>query len=174
MGTDAALRILIAEDDPKDADLVERELRRDRLVFEARRVDTREDFLRELQAFRPDIILSDYGMPSFNGLDALLLTREIARDTPFIMVTGSLSEEKAVELIKAGADDYVLKDRRSRLPMAVKAALHNASLEREKRETQEAMHRSAREWRTTFDAMAEPICVLGPDRTIRRCNRAFR
>ena len=86
------LRVLILEDVPMDAELVEYELGRARIPFEARRVDTRERFLGELTAFRPDIILSDYTLPRFDGMSALALAREHSPATPFLIVTGSINE----------------------------------------------------------------------------------
>ena len=87
MGPDP-LRILILEDVPMDAELVEYELERARVPFESRRVDTRESFLDQLEAFRPDVILSDFTLPRFDGMSALSLARERAPAVPFLIVTG--------------------------------------------------------------------------------------
>jgi len=89
-----------------DAELVVYELRRSRIPFDARCVDTRDDFERELDDFRPDLILSDYTLPQFDGMSALSLARERAPTTPFLIVTGSVNEETAVGCMKAGATDY--------------------------------------------------------------------
>jgi PAS domain S-box-containing protein len=96
------LRVLIIEDVPMDAELVEYELGRARIPFQARRVDTRELFLAELRAFEPDVILSDYTLPRFDGMAALELARSHAPATPFLIVTGSINEETAVGAMKAG------------------------------------------------------------------------
>ena len=100
--TQDALRILILEDVPMDAELVEYELGRARIPFLARRVDSREAFLRELDEFQPDLILSDYTLPRFDGMTALSLARERAPSIPFLIVTGSVNEETAVGCMKAG------------------------------------------------------------------------
>ncbi len=133
------LRILILEDNPTDTILVERELRRAGLEFVSRRVDTEAEFVAALDEFKPDIILSDYTLPSFNGMEALHLAQERAPAPPFVIVTGSLSEETAAECIKAGAADYVLKQHLDRLGPAVRRALDNARLKGERSQTQRAL-----------------------------------
>src|SRR4051812_28630168 len=104
------LRILMVEDSPTDAELVQRALRRGELAFLAHRVDNEKEFLDELQTFMPDVVLADYTLPRFDGITALRLVREKSPDTPVIIVSGSLGDEKAVELLRLGATDYVLKD----------------------------------------------------------------
>jgi CheY-like chemotaxis protein len=96
------LRILLLEDVLMDAELVEYELERARIPFVARRVDTREGFLRALEEFEPDLILSDFTLPRFDGMAALALARERAPSVPFLIVTGSVNEETAVGCMKAG------------------------------------------------------------------------
>ncbi|HWP93224.1 MAG TPA: response regulator [Thermodesulfobacteriota bacterium] len=120
------LRILILEDNPSDAELVLRELRKGNLAFTSKQVDTKETFLKELSEFTPDLILSDYSLPSFDGLSALKIVKESYTELPFIFVTGSLGEERAIETLKSGATDYVLKDRLSRLTPSVLRALQEA------------------------------------------------
>src|SRR5882672_7265722 len=119
------VRILVLEDSSADADLAERELRKagGGLDFTARRVMTRPDFERTLREFHPDLIISDHQLPQFSGVAALQLARAIAPDAPFILLTGSLDEETAVEYMKAGAADYILKGRMTRLGPAVRGAL---------------------------------------------------
>lgn len=124
------LRILILEDVPTDAELMERELRRANLTFSSKRVDTKEAFVKELKDFAPDIILSDYSLPQFNAIEALQLLREHAYDMPLVLVTGSLGEEAAVECIKSGAKDYILKSSLKRLSTAVLNALEKKEGER--------------------------------------------
>ncbi len=118
-----SLRILMLEDTSSDAELAERELRKGGISFVSKRVETRESFVRALEEFHPDVILSDYSLPDFNGLDALAIVRQEHPEVPMIMVTGALSDIGAVELIHAGAKDYVLKDRLARLAPAVQRAL---------------------------------------------------
>jgi DNA-binding NtrC family response regulator len=123
---DKELRILILEDVPADAELEERELRKAGLVFTSKVVDTREAFLKALDEFFPELILSDYDLPSFDGLAALRLAKEKCPDVPFILVTGKLGEQFAIENLEEGARDYVLKGNLTRLVPSVKRGLEEA------------------------------------------------
>ena len=125
-GRSARMRILILEDEAWDAELAQRLLRDAGVAFAAAVVDTRVSFLEQLAAFRPDIILSDYHLPGFSGQEALKIAQEHYPDIPFIIWSGVLGDEAAVELIKQGATDYVLKDRSARLPSAIMRALAEA------------------------------------------------
>lgn len=139
------LKILFAEDLPSDAELAVLELRKDGLKFDHLRVDTRREFKSALSEFDPDIVISDYIMPSFNGLQALKDCREKDPLMPFILFTGSTNEEIAVECMKAGATDYVIKEHMTRLPFAVKEALSQARIQKEKLASEyllEESHRS--------------------------------
>jgi PAS domain S-box-containing protein len=118
-----ALKILFLEDDPSDAALIQRELRKAGLDFIARRVDTRADFIEALESFAPDILLADYKLPNFNGAEALAHVRHVHPEIPVVMVTGALGEEAVIELLHAGAKDYVLKSNLLRLPSSVERAL---------------------------------------------------
>src|SRR5450759_1854061 len=109
------LKILFVEDVLSDAELIWREIEKNGIDFTKLLVDKRKDFLEGLKSFIPDIIISDYSLPQFDGMTALLLRNELTPFTSFILVTGSLNEEVAVECIKAGADDYILKENLSRL-----------------------------------------------------------
>jgi signal transduction histidine kinase len=113
------LDILLLEDTDTDAELVERALRRANLPFTIRRVDNEPDFVHELDEKAPDVVLADYRLPTFDGLSALRLVRDRYPDLPFLIVSGTLGDEKAVEVLKLGATDYVLKDRLSRLVPAI-------------------------------------------------------
>jgi signal transduction histidine kinase len=139
----APLRILILEDRPADVELMLHELRRDEFTLEWQRVDTEADYIAALQAASGkdlDIILSDYNLPQFTALQALHFLQERDLDIPFIVVTGSVSEAVAVECMKQGATDYLLKDRMARLGEAVKSALREKGLRDEKRQAEAAMH----------------------------------
>jgi signal transduction histidine kinase len=120
------IRILMLEDDTADAELTKFALRNGGLNFSLARVETREEYLRELKHRPPELILSDYSLPGFNGHDALSLALEQCPETPFIFVTGTMGEEVAIETLKSGATDYVLKTRLSRLMPAVTRALREA------------------------------------------------
>jgi PAS domain S-box-containing protein len=127
------IRILHVEDVPADAELAERELIKAGITFDIRRVETREAFLAGIADFAPDLILSDYRLPEFDGMQALLLAKELAPDVPVIITTGSVNEETAVECMKAGAADYVLKEQLNHLGTAVRSALERQRLVVEKR-----------------------------------------
>jgi PAS domain S-box-containing protein len=140
-----SLRILFAEDLPSDAELAVMELRKGGLEFEHMVVDSRNDFLAALKDFKPDIVISDYMMPSFNGLQALKDSRDYDPFMPFILFTGSTNEEIAVECMKAGASDYVIKEHMTRLPFAVTEVIEQARVHKEKLEYNhllEVSHRS--------------------------------
>jgi DNA-binding NtrC family response regulator len=119
-------RILIVEDEPVDAALAQRLLANAGLTFTARIVDTLAAFTEQLSAFDPELILSDFSLPGFTGADALKIAQDQCPQVPFIVWSGALGDEAAVELIKHGATDYVLKDRPARLPSAVDRALTEA------------------------------------------------
>ena len=118
-----AMNILFLEDVATDAELAGHEVQEAGIRFISRRVDNREQFLRSLADFRPDLILADYSLPSFDGLSALAIAREHCPDTPFIFVSGSMGEEFAIDTLKRGATDYVLKNNLKRLGPAVQRAL---------------------------------------------------
>ena len=116
-------RILILEDEAWDANLAQRLLVDAGLNLVAVVVDTKASFIEQMAAFQPDIILSDYYLPGFSGREALKIAQELYPDVPFIIWSGVLGDEAAVELIKQGATDYVLKDRPARLPSVILRAL---------------------------------------------------
>ncbi len=136
------LRILIVEDIPTDAELVERELGKAGIEFTSMCVDTRDSFLQQLEDFSPHIVLSDYSMPGFDGIQALELVKERYPSIPFILVTGPTNEEIAVECMKRGAADYVLKENLRRIGLAVKGTLEKTRLEEERKKTEEALKKS--------------------------------
>ena len=142
METDNPMRILFVEDVPADAEIASRELQKGGIQFKSVRVDTKEEFLKALEEFRPDIIISDYTMPGFDGMQALILAKEYEAGIPFIMLTGSINEETAVECMKAGATDYILKDRMKRLPFAVNEALEQKKIRLEKEKADSALRES--------------------------------
>jgi len=117
------LKILHLEDSATDSEIVLRLLKKEGFNFESRLVMTRQAFLDALQNFNPDIIISDNSLPQFNAREALEIVNKSFRGIPFILVTGTVSEEFAATIIKLGADDYILKDRLARLPAAIETAL---------------------------------------------------
>jgi len=143
----ANLRVLMLEDTPSDAELEAHELRKGGLLFLLKRVETREAFVQALEEFRPDIVLSDYNLPGFDGMGALEILRSDYPEVPAIMVTGALSDVEAVELIRAGAKDYVLKDRLARLVPAIQQALEAKESERSRRAIERALIESEAKFR---------------------------
>jgi signal transduction histidine kinase/CheY-like chemotaxis protein len=126
------LRVLMLEDVASDAELIQHRLRQTGLMIETRRVQAREEFLHELEEWQPGLILADYSLPAFDGLEALALARTCCPDVPFIFVSGAIGEERAIQALKDGSTDYVLKDRLTRLVPAVQRALREVE-ERKKR-----------------------------------------
>lgn len=120
------IRILLLEDSQADAVLMDYELRKAGLTFRAKRIETREEFLDEITCNRPDVILLDHGLPTFDGFSALAMARERVPDVPVIFVTGSLGEETVVKTLKNGAHDYVLKHNMADLVPALHRALVHA------------------------------------------------
>jgi PAS domain S-box-containing protein len=131
------LRILILEDRPADAELTIRELRKKEIPFAAECVATEAAFLAQLRDFKPQLILADYSLPGYDGLSALAEAQKQCPETPFIFVSGSLGEEKAIETLHRGATDYVLKQRLARLGPAVRRALHEREEIRKGRQAEE-------------------------------------
>ena len=123
MANEKILKILMLEDLQDDVGLIERTLRKEGMSFSSKRVDSQEEFSSCLEHFQPDVILSDHALPQFNSLEALKICRKQAVNVPFILVTGTVSEEFAVSCLKQGADDYVLKSNMVRLPSAIQNAL---------------------------------------------------
>lgn len=141
------IRILFIEDLISDYELAKSVLKREKILFTDTRVDCAEDMIREINDFRPNIIISDYSMPRFDGMKALKIAQELAPDIPFILLTGSVNEETAVECMKTGANDYVIKERMARLPYAVKEALQQAQAKIAKRKAEKALIRSEERFR---------------------------
>src|ERR1043166_702076 len=129
------LAILLLEDSAADAILIVRELQRLPFPFECKRVETEADYLAALES-KPDVILADYKLPRFGGHDALRLLQERKLDIPFIIISGMIGEDLAVGILKAGADDYLLKDRLGRLSSAVTHALEQRELGRKQRQAE--------------------------------------
>ena len=141
----ATLRVLLLEDNPMDSELTLQELRKGGFNVSADTASNAEEFMRQVKANQYHIVLADYTLPQWTGMDALHLLRGQSLDTPLILVTGSLGEEKAVECLKQGATDYVLKDRISRLPLAVRRALEEKRLRQEHREAEADLARKVKE-----------------------------
>src|SRR6516162_9575431 len=130
------------EDDSSDAELTKYALRKGGLNFSLARVESKEEYVQQLQNRPPTLILSDYSLPGFNGHDALEIALDKCPETPFIFVTGTMGEEVAIETLKSGATDYVLKTRLSRLMPAVARALREAEERAQHRRAEEQLRES--------------------------------
>ncbi len=144
--TDRKLKILILEDNPVHAELLEDDLRTAGFAFSAKRVETANAFREALVRYAPDLILSDYDLPGFNGMRALQMAKDLCPGIPFILVTGAIGEEKAIDILTSGATDYVLKNRMSRFVPAVQRAM---------KEVKERKEREKAEW--SFKVLVEQI-----------------
>jgi two-component system, cell cycle sensor histidine kinase and response regulator CckA len=140
----ASLRILHLEDNPFDAEIVSATLEADAIDCELVRVETREQFVAAVERECFDLILADCTLPSFDGMSALTIAREICPETPFIFISGWLGEEVAIETLKSGATDYVLKNRMSRLCPSVRRAVQEVDQKKERRRAEEALQSSQR------------------------------
>ena len=136
------IKILFVEDVLSDAELIWREIKKNKISFSKLLVVNKKDYLEGLKEFNPDIIISDFSLPQFDGMSALLLRNELSPFTPFILVTGSINEEVAVECMKARADDYILKENLSRLGPAVVNALNKIKLLKEKETAEDELQQS--------------------------------
>ncbi len=165
-----SLRLLMLEDNPVDAELNERVLHKAGISFTALRVQTQKAFVAALDDFKPDLILADYRLPGFDGLEALAIARKKAPQTPYIFVTGAMGEERAVESIKQGATDYLLKDRLARLPEAVQRAIAEKAQRTQLREVEDHYHQ-------LFENLSSGVMIFQPDASgevfiIKAANRA--
>ena len=133
------LKILFVEDVRSDAELMCYEIVKSGINLNKHIVDNQVDYVASLSNYKPDLVISDFNMPSFDGMTALFIRNEIASELPFIMVTGSVYEDIALQCLKAGADDYLLKQNLSRLGQAVIKALEKKDLARRKKYAEEAL-----------------------------------
>lgn len=160
------LRILQLEDSADDAELELAQLRRDGLAFTSRCVDTRAAFLAALEDFRPQLVLADYKLPGFDGGSALALVLERHPQIPVIVVSGALGDEAAVELLRQGARDFVLKDRMGRLGAAVRNALVESAERTRRRQAEQALQDSERRFRNLIENAADIVSIARADGTI--------
>ena len=157
---DKFYQILLVEDEAQDAELNIREIKKVLPNSKFEITDNRNRYMDLLLSYRPDIILSDFNMPSFDGLSALKIAQEMCPHTPFIMVTGSINEDTAVECMKAGASDYVLKDSLKRLGSAIINALKQRDLGLEKFESEKRLIESEKSYYGLFNSVSEAIYII--------------
>src|ERR1700744_2080875 len=141
------LTILQLEDDLLDAELIQRFLRNAGLAIEVHVAADRVEFVQAITSGRFDVVLADNSLPQFNSLEALRTLQDHQVDIPFILVTGTVSEEFAVDVIQKGADDYILKNNLARLPSAIGRAIEKRRIKREKLMTEAALRQSEEEYR---------------------------
>jgi PAS domain S-box-containing protein len=163
------LHVLILEDNPDDAELILHELCRAEFEPDWVRAETEADYLAHLDP-TPDVILADFSMPQFNALRALALLQERALDIPLIVVSGTIGEDVAVECMRVGAADYLLKDRLARLGQAVTRALEAKRLREEKRQAEAALYESEEKYRTLVERSNDGITII-QDGTVLFANR---
>src|SRR3982074_544786 len=142
-----AIRVLLVEDTVEDAALLIREMRKGGLGIVAHRVETREALEQALEQLRPDVILCDYSLPGFGGMTARQAVKQHCPDTPFIFVSGTIGEERAIEALKQGATDYVLKDNRARLVPAIRRAVTEANERGRRRKAESELEESEHRFR---------------------------
>jgi len=159
------IKILHLEDEPSDALLVSYALKKADLEYDCLVVDTKEKFLVALDSFLPDLILADHSLPSFNSYEALELLGNLEKKIPVILVTAAMSDEFAVNALKKGARDYVLKDRLKRLPSAIKNALETERLEKESQGFLIQLQRNEHKFRSLIENGTDAVVVLAPDGT---------
>jgi len=153
------LRILCVEDSPEDAELMRELLTDEGFAVTMSVVDTLEAVRAALTDGSYDVVLADYNLPGFNGEATLQVALETAPQTPFVVVSGSIGEETAVDLLKHGADDYVLKDRLSRLPFAIRRALESRRAQAARRQAQEDLRISEERYRLLMDNANDAVYV---------------
>jgi two-component system cell cycle sensor histidine kinase/response regulator CckA len=166
------LRVLILEDNPQDVELCIQELNKAGFELQADVVDTEEGFASKLQSCAYDLILSDFRIPTWSGLEAFRLVKQKGNDIPFILVTGTLGEEAAVDLIKEGVADYILKDSLVRLPSAVRRALKEKITRDERERAIQSLRESEERVRLLLDSTAEAIYGIDVQGHCTFCNAA--
>src|SRR6266511_4105151 len=155
-----AVKALLLEDNPRDAALVTALLEQDGLDFDLHHVTTGEEFAAALQTAVFDLIISDYSLPSFNGFAALALRQKVAPGVPFVLFSGAIGEEHAVESLKKGATDYVIKQRPERLCPAVRRAIQEAEDRAERRRIEDQLRKQDELFRQIGENAEDLVVVL--------------
>lgn len=159
---DNQIRILFIEDLPFDAELAELNIRKGGIDFISMRVESKNQFINALKDFGPDIVISDYILPQFNGMEALIITREHDISLPFIILTGNQNEEIAIECIKSGATDYVMKEHLVKLSFSVKDALRHRDVMRKKIRAEASLLESESRYRSMFENNFAVMLIADP------------
>jgi len=154
------IKILHLEDLNSDAELIARALRKGGINFERLVVDNRTSFVKALIEFSPDIILSDHNLPAFNSHEALIIFSKTNLNIPFLLITASISEDFAVDILKRGADDYIVKDRLERLPSAVQNALEKYKLNRDYQKKLDEISKNEKYFRALIENSSDAIALV--------------
>jgi two-component system cell cycle sensor histidine kinase/response regulator CckA len=168
------LQIVHLEDDPNDKLIVRATLEEQGVACEVVEVSTRDEFVTALERGNVDLILSDYGIPGFDGLSALSLASRIQPNTPFILVSGTMGEEAAIESLRSGATDYVLKSRLTRLAPAVRRAVEEANERRTRHQAEVTLERERKFLRALLDSLDAGVVACDQDGMLTLFNRATR
>jgi len=160
MNNNKRLNILHLEDEPDFAELVCSLLEQGGVVAEIRRVGDRTAFVQALESDGYDIIISDYHLPSFTGLEAMAMAKKKFPHTPFILVSGTIGEQAAIESLKAGATDYVLKQQPDRLPSAVRRAVQEADERKKLHQAETELSRREKYFRTLTENSLDVVAIL--------------
>ncbi|MBD6618851.1 PAS domain S-box protein [Komarekiella sp. 'clone 1'] len=168
----ASLQFLLLEDNPLDAEIVQVALSNGNIDYKLMRVETRTKFVTALEIHQFDLILADYALPDFDGISALEIARKLCPDVPFIFVSGSLGEELAIETLKNGATDYVLKQRLGRLVPSVQRALRETQERRERQRAEQELQQTHQTLKTLIESSPLAIALIEPDGTVRLWNPA--
>src|SRR6185369_16323318 len=166
LNTKRKLRILMIEDEARDAELAQHTLRQGGFEFSFKRVDTEDGFLREVEEFKPNVILSDHGLPAFDGFSALTLAQQKCPDVPFIFVTGSLGEEMAIKALKSGATDFVLKHHLTTLPPALHRALSQTEIRVQRKRAEAELQLSEERYRSLVELSPDAFFVQGDGKIV--------
>ena len=167
------LKVLLLEDSVTDAELISWELKRAKLSHEVKRVQSRDDFLQAIDTYDPDIVLSDHTMPGYDGISALADIRNKRPGTPFIFVSGTLGEDRAVDSLKRGASDYIIKGDLGRLPSAIVRAIQEKRLRHERETAMRNLRASEAMFKTLAEQAPVGIVVTRADVKLTFCNQRF-
>jgi len=167
------LRILMVEDSENDVELVVRQLEKANYIVEYERVETADRMGAALAGRSWDFIFSDYTMPQFNAFAALKLLQETGQDIPFIVISGTIAEETAVEIMRLGAHDYLMKDKLARLASVVRREIEDSRARKEGRQTEKALRESEARFRALVETARDVIFSLTPDGRINTLNPSF-
>lgn len=165
------LKVLMLEDSLTDLEIIQRELVKTKQPYQFHHAIDKKEFLKALDTFPMDIILSDNSLPQFSAKEALEIVHKRKLDVPFVIVTGTMSEDFAASIIKLGADDYILKDRLARLPAAIDAALQKRKIEREKADALNSLVKSEEQYRNLVERISDGFVSLDRDLTLTYVNK---